>query len=178
MFLDLDLIIKLGELLEHRSNITHPLPNRWGCPSSCQILKVPCSRLAITVDIGHSVGALSTNDHLGVVLEVVHLNGSVSEMHDDCFWSPDPPLYLWNGNGHGSGAGLHTPISSLTPLCQVLIHVLGEVSEQGELFVEGGGDMLGGHGAHTAALSELDVASIKRVTDPGVVIEQDSNRSI
>lgn len=171
MFLDLDLIIKFRELFKHRSDITHPFSNRWGCPSSCQILKVPCPRLAITVDIGHSVGALSTNDHFGVVLEVVHLNGSVSEMHDDCFWSPDPPLYLWNGNGHGSGAGLDPPISSLTTLRQVLVHVLGKISEQGKLLVEGGGDMLGGHGAHTAAFSKLDVASIKRVADPCIVIE-------
>ena len=82
-------------------------------------------------------------------------------MHDDCFGRSYPPLYLRNGRGHGARARLDTPTPRLAPLGEVLVHVLGEVAEQGELLVQGGGDMLGRHRAHTAPLAELDVAENK-----------------
>lgn len=53
-------------------------------------------------------------------------------MDDDCFGSPDPPLDLRNRVCETPGGGFPNYLSALS---EVLVHVLSEVSEQGELLV-------------------------------------------
>ena len=92
-----------------------------------------------------------------------HLNGSVGQVHDDRLGGSDPPLDL--GYCEAGTAGSHTSTSTshglhlpgLAALGEVLVHVLGEVPEEGELLVEGGGHLAAAHVGQVVALSELDI---------------------
>ena len=82
-------------------------------------------------------------------------------MHDDRLRGPDPSLDL--GDGEAGTARPHTSYSpglglaGLAALGEVLVHVLGEVPEEGELLVEGGGHLAAAHVGQVVALSELDI---------------------
>ena len=84
-------------------------------------------------------------------------------MHDDRLRGPDPSLDL--GDGEAGTARPNTSTSSstglglpgLAALGEVLVHVLGEVPEEGELLVEGGGHLAAAHVGQVVALSELDI---------------------
>ena len=93
-----------------------------------------------------------------------YLYGSVCEVHDDRLGRPDPPFDLRYGRGVRGARRpqFSAPAASLAPLSQVLVHVLGEVPQQGELLVQRGRHVLGRHRGHAAALGELNVAARKR----------------
>jgi len=91
-----------------------------------------------------------------VVLEVVHLYGAIGEVHDDGLGCPDPPFDLgYGGGGRGPDGVAPAALTPLPSLSQVLIHVLSEVSEESELLMERGGDLVSSQTSHSVALSKL-----------------------
>ena len=90
-------------------------------------------------------------------------------MHDDRLGGADPSLDLRNGRvttgpPQSTGGGLdtgHAPSASppsLPALGEILVHVLSKVPQQGELLVQGGGHLVGGHAGQVVALAKLYIS--------------------
>ena len=98
-----------------------------------------------------------------ICARVVYLDGPICEMHDDRLRCPDPPPDLRYGGQPRPGCrwrpsgGRPAPRHRLPPLGEVLVHVLGKVAEEGELLLEGGRDLVGGHAAAATTLTKLNV---------------------
>ena len=69
------LFVQLSELLHDGGHIGQPLPDlRRGSPPG-EVSEAPGARLSLAVDVAHLPLPLTAHDELGVVLEVVDLEG-------------------------------------------------------------------------------------------------------
>ena len=138
-----------------------------------------------------------------------YLNGPIGQVHDDRLGGPDPPLDLRDGHVGAAGSDSSPASSSNSSSCssslddlpslpalgEVLVHVLGEVAEQGELLVEGLRHLAAAHRGQVVPLAKLDkprkteiidcvclwwvwgspLPSICGVADTRVIIKEHSN---
>ena len=117
----------------------------------------------------------STNSRLSQALTGadLYLNSPIGQVHDDRLGSSDPPLDLRDGHVGTAGSHRSSPSSNLhrlpalPALGEVLVHVLSEVAEQGELLVQGRGHLAAVHRGQVVALAKLDKPR-KRERDSGV----------
>ena len=71
------LLVQLRELLHDGGDVGEPLPHLRRGSSPGEVREAPGAGLSLAVDVGHLPLPLPAHDELGVVLEVVDLEGKL-----------------------------------------------------------------------------------------------------